>query len=113
MMDATMVAPGGFHMTDGARTEHDIKKYINYKSRRDVGGVRYFIIDVGMSQQYQSGEKPRYYGYWGQDRTIPEFQKDGVAHDPFKTDVCQLGNVFKRIVQVRDMSCVVCLEYAR
>lgn len=95
-----MVAPDGFHMTDGARREHNIKKYINYKSRRDVGPIRYFIIDVGLSEQFRTGEKPRYYGSWGQDETIPEFQKLGVAHDPFKTDICQLGNVLKRIVQV-------------
>lgn len=102
MVDASMLAPGGFHMTgDGARTEHDIKKYINYKSRRDVGPIRYFIIDLGMSEQFRSGESPRYYGSWGQDETIPEFQNHDVAHNPYKTDVCQLGNVLKRIVQVR------------
>lgn len=98
-------------MTDGARTEHDIKKYINYKSRRDVGTVRYVIIDVGLSDQFQPGEKPRYYGSWGQDGTIPEFQKHRVAHDPYKTDVCQLGNVFKRLVQVCNISFIVLIEY--
>lgn len=41
-------------------------------------------------------------GRWGQDRTIPEFLEENVIHDPFKVDICQLGNVFGRIVKVGD-----------
>lgn len=103
MIDATKLAPNGFHMTDSARTEHNITKYIRYKTRREVGSIRYVIIDVGISEQFRPREQPRCYGSWGQDRTILEFQSKGVAHDPYKTDVCQLGNVLKRLIQVRSI----------
>lgn len=102
------MAPNGFHMTDNARAERSVTKYISYKTRREVGPIRYVIIDVGISERFLPGDRPRYCGSWGQDKTIPEFRVKEAAHDPYKTDVCPLGNVLKRLVQVRGWIHMIC-----
>jgi hypothetical protein len=63
--------------------------------------VKYSFIDVELSERYSPEDRGLgIYGRWGQDKTVPEFDNQDVAHDPFKTGIYQLGNVFKRIVQV-------------
>lgn len=105
-MDSESITGNNFHFCQVTHREDDVTKSIQYKARRDVGPMRYFYIDVGISRKYPPDCPQRTIsGRWGQDKTLPEFQH-GLSGpiDPFKTDICQLGSVFARIVQVSRQS---------
>lgn len=64
--------------------------------RRDVGYVKYYIIDFGLSLHYDDPEIPRIaYGQDGQDKEVPELLA-GSAYDPFKKDIFTLGHLFEK-----------------
>lgn len=111
MMDSEDVTGNNFHFCQVTHTEDDVTKYIQYKARRDVAPMRYSFIDVGIAKRYPLDCQDRTMsGLWGQDKTLPEF-RDGFSGpiDPFKTDVCQLGSVFARIVQVSWHACLLAI----
>lgn len=94
--------PSGFHFC-APRTEDGFKDLV-WHERWSVRPVKYYFIDYGLSYQYPAGLTDiRDYGRFGQDRTVPEMSVE-VSYDPFKADVYQLGNVFKRLMEVRYVS---------
>lgn len=103
-MDSEAITGNNSHFAQVTCTEDDITKSIQYKARRDVGPIKYFYIDVGISIQYSSlalSHDRAISGLWGQDKTLAEFRRSFSSPvDPFMTDICHLGSVFARIVQV-------------
>ncbi|KAF5315016.1 hypothetical protein D9619_007423 [Psilocybe cf. subviscida] len=99
MLDSTGIAPKGFHFARNILSEKgDFDEPMPYLTRRAVAPVKYYFIDVGISRFFMPHCEDRsFYGSWGQDRTVPEFENEDKPHDPFKVDVYQLGSVFKRI----------------
>jgi hypothetical protein len=103
MMDVTNLVPSGFHLSRETYSEKDVSKNIAYKSRRETGPIDYYMIDFGISQDLSSSSGQfgrKFFPRWGQDKTVPEWKDVDTRHDPFKVDIFQLGNVFKRIVTV-------------
>lgn len=107
MLDSTGIAPKGFHFARNILSEKgDFDEPMPYLTRRAVAPVKYYFIDVGISRFFMPHCEDRsFYGSWGQDRTVPEFENEDKPHDPFKVDVYQLGSVFKRITTVRGSYC--------
>ncbi|KAJ7587976.1 hypothetical protein C8J56DRAFT_1164650 [Mycena floridula] len=61
-----------------------------------VSQLRYFFIDFGLSDEYPDGqEHARTTGIVGQIKVTPELSDD-VPYNPFKSDIVQLGAVFKK-----------------
>ncbi|KAJ7587938.1 kinase-like domain-containing protein [Mycena floridula] len=62
-----------------------------------VSPVQYFFIDFGLSDKYPDGqEQARTTGIVGQTKATPELSDD-VPYNPFKSDIVQLGTVFKKM----------------
>jgi hypothetical protein len=110
MMDASELVPGGFHF-DMPYTRDGIIEWREWRERKSDKSLRYYLIDFGLSNWYPPGMKDiRVTGIVGQDKTVPERSRT-IYYDPFKMDIYQLGNVFKRVIEVRPaqhMSCSVC-----
>lgn len=84
-MDARALYPNGWHPQSFNRdAEGNIIDYIPY-SRTQMGGVRYYFIDFGISSQ---GED-QVLGVDGQIRA-PELS-DTVPYDPYKLDMFLIG----------------------
>ena len=100
MMDADSLYPKGFHpavtVSDASGAE------LAYpKRRRDVGGVKYYFIDFGISSRFEADEERKVIGVLGQDQDVPELSFE-VPYDPFLTDVFIIGNLIKReFIEVR------------
>ncbi|KAJ7583112.1 kinase-like domain-containing protein [Mycena floridula] len=61
-----------------------------------VSQLRYFFIDFGLLDDYPDGqERARTTGIVGQIKVTPELSDD-VPYNPFKSDIMQLGAVFKK-----------------
>lgn len=98
MMDPSKVIPKGFRFSK-PHTRDGLKRLV-WRERWSVRPIKYYFIDFGLSEQYPFGLKNiRDYGIFGQDRTVPEMSVT-IPYDPFKADVYQLGNVFKRLIEV-------------
>ena len=94
MMDADALFPKGFHPAVSAYDASSSE--IAYpKRRRDVGGVRYYLIDFGISWRFEAGEERKITGMLGQDQDVPELSET-VPYDPFLTDVFIIGNLMRK-----------------
>lgn len=95
MMDGTQLFPRGFHPQRPSFAV-DASGSATVRRRYQVPFPRYYIIDFGLSTWFKEGhEGPRLVtGIDGQDKTVPELS-DTVPYDPFKVDICTLGNLFK------------------
>ena len=71
---------------------------------------RYYVIDFGMSEQYDQREGVLALGALGQDRSVPEMSNT-VPYDPFPMDVYQFGSMLLRIYRV-SLSTVSRARYA-
>ncbi|KAJ3520093.1 hypothetical protein NMY22_g12902 [Coprinellus aureogranulatus] len=102
MIDPTRLLPKGFHPfgrlvpPDGRRHMYERFKW---KSRWSVRPNRYYVIDFGMSERYDTREGALTLGVLGQDPSVPEMS-DTVPYDPFPMDVYQLGNMLSEIYKV-------------
>ena len=103
MLDASKMYPKGFHPLSPS-FEPDFKR-VARPFRRRGAGVKYYFIDFGFSQIFNSyEERENVLGIMAQDRTIPELSNT-VPYDPFAVDVYTLGMVYKeRLTSVR-VSC--------
>ncbi|KAL5492792.1 hypothetical protein ACEPAI_4240 [Sanghuangporus weigelae] len=97
MMDGlAMYGKKGFHPSDQDVRADDALKLAKPKTRRDVGSVRYYFTDFGLSSYFDDPDRRRLVtGNRAQDREIPELSSI-VPYDPFAVDIFTLGNVFKR-----------------
>ncbi|KAI0356689.1 hypothetical protein OH77DRAFT_1520182 [Trametes cingulata] len=92
MMDAQALFPRGFHpiyqhlLPDIARPAPVISRI---KAR-----VKYYFTDFGISTMFPAEQEDRLVtGTLGQDQEVPELS-DKAPYDPFKVDICLLGNLF-------------------
>lgn len=103
MMSGDKLYPRGFHPSDqtiSPSARGDTKPY----RRREVGYVRYYIIDFGLSLCYDDSDMPHLtYGRDGQDQEVPELHT-GEQYDPFKVDIYTVGNQFQKTFL--DVSCL-------
>ncbi|KAJ7469284.1 kinase-like domain-containing protein [Mycena galericulata] len=103
VVDASRMIPSGFHFTwpwmtsDGTHLLYpyngdDTVPHI--KSRTQAGPMKYYFIDFGLSVQYPSYEtRELVTGECGRLREqIPEISET-VPYDPFKVDVCLVGEM--------------------
>ncbi|KAL5492994.1 hypothetical protein ACEPAI_4442 [Sanghuangporus weigelae] len=94
MMDADPLYPKGFHPASTIFDASGIKLALP-KRRRDVGGVRYYFIDFGISSKFEPGEQRMVIGIHGQDNEVPELSEI-TPYDPFSTDVFIIGNLIRK-----------------
>ncbi|OCB88212.1 hypothetical protein A7U60_g4617 [Sanghuangporus baumii] len=94
MMDAGPLYPKGFHPVASILDASGTKR-AHRKRRRDVGGVRYYFIDFGISSKFEPGEERKVIGIYGQDDEVPELSIS-VPYDPFLTDVFIIGNLIRK-----------------
>ena len=93
-MAADRMFPQGFHPVKDIFLPDDITTPAPYIPRRDVG-VRYYFVDYGISSYFPTGSEPRLVlGRDGRDQEVPELS-DEVPYDPFKVDICTIGNVLR------------------
>ena len=95
MLDPTNMYPDSFHPVALGRSKdfrHKVKGY-----SRTQRPTRYFLIDFGLSRQYDPANGPPLdEPLHGGDRTAPE-HRDGVTPcNPFPTDVYYLGNLVRK-----------------
>lgn len=67
---------------------------------RSLRPVRYYFIDFGLSKHYDPDiEEPLIEigqaGYYGGDRTVPEFATSAEYCNPFHVDVYRIGNFIR------------------
>ncbi len=95
MMDASTMYPLGFHPVRDIFL-HDVTTLAPIIPRSEVG-VKYCIIDYGISSYFPEGSKRRpVLGIAGRDQDVPELS-DEVPYDPFKVDIFSIGNVFCQV----------------
>lgn len=92
-MDGEPIYPKGFHPSMSTLDARG--KWTTPRRRRDVGGVRYYFTDFGISSQFDGSEQTRLVtGEDGQDQDVPELHYPE-PYDPFPVDVFILGNLFR------------------
>jgi hypothetical protein len=108
-MDPMKVIPKGFHFSKWY-TRDGIEKRLKWHDRWQVRPVDYYFIDFGLSYRYPAGYTDILdYGIYGQDSSVPEMSID-IPYDPFKADVYQLGNAFKKLIEVVHMLHIFCVN---
>ena len=89
-----LMFPNGYHPFSQS-FESDYGRVARPKRRREAKGIKYTIIDFGISSKYASEEDREFvYGCMAADLTVPELS-DNLPYDPFPVDVYTLGNVYK------------------
>ena len=94
MMDATFLYPFGFHPYLQTMTP-DIRREAKSLRRRDVGPIKYYFIDFGLSSRFDDGDVDRLVTGRICQQDVPELS-DTVPYDPFAADVYLLGDAYKR-----------------
>ncbi|KAJ7457984.1 kinase-like domain-containing protein [Mycena galericulata] len=103
VMDASRMIPGGFHFSLPSLTADGKRRLYPYngddtiphiKSRTQAGPMKYYFIDFGLSVKFSSYEtRELVTGECGRLREhIPEISET-VPYDPFKVDVCMVGEM--------------------
>ena len=102
MLDPTPLYPNLYHPLVPFLTK-DLKSWAKHYSRT-THPPRYYLIDFGLSRQYDpKNGPPQEYPIWGGDKTVPEFQNSDEVCDPFPTDIYYLGNMIREnFVSTRD-----------
>ena len=96
MMDATFLYPFGFHPYLQTMTP-DIRREAKSLRRRDVGPIKYYFIDFGISSKFDESNTNRLVsGRDGLDQQVPELRLQN-TYDPFPLDVFILGNVYNNL----------------
>ncbi|KAL5531081.1 hypothetical protein ACEPAG_3957 [Sanghuangporus baumii] len=97
MEGRSLYGKDGFHPSDQDVTAGDITVFACPRTRRDVGFVKYYFTDFGLSSYFDDPETllRLVIGNRAQDIDVPELSII-VPYDPFPVDVFTLGNVFKR-----------------
>lgn len=100
MMDATRMVPRGWHFCNAY--DHAGRSFGKFEwiDRWAVRPIKYYLIDFGLSQELNPTDDPGFLGVWGQDKTVPEMSET-VPANTFKVDVYHLGNVIKKLTDVR------------
>ena len=95
MMVGDALFPKGFHPSQQELLPN-AEAQAKPRHRRNVGYVKYYFIDFGLSSYFEDQDTPRLVtGEDGQDQEVPELNFSR-SYDPFKVDIFTLGNVYKR-----------------
>ena len=92
MYDAEKLYPEGYHPWLPDFTM-DVSRLAPFISRTAAGGVKYYIVDFGISSYFEGEEERLVTGKSFQDDSVPELSIEQ-AYDPFPVDIYTLGNVF-------------------
>lgn len=95
MMDPRPTFPEMFHPGDMSKSR-DFKSSAKFYTRTSRP-TKYIFIDFGLSIRYKPGQERKALPLRGGDKTVPEFQGDGLfaPYDPFPVDVYYLGNLIR------------------
>lgn len=94
MMDPLPLYPNLYHPVDTRRTR-DYTGIVKPFSRTEHP-TRYYLIDFGLSRRYQPEDLPVLEDIiMPGDKTVPEYQGDAEACDPFPVDVYLIGNMIR------------------
>ncbi|SJL11183.1 uncharacterized protein ARMOST_14586 [Armillaria ostoyae] len=99
LMDSTRLIPKGYHLMV-PWSAPDMKSDYKSRSRSSVHPIDYYFIDFELSVLVHD-DNPLASGQVGQDRSVPEWATPDEPYDPFKLDVYQLGNVFRKTILTR------------
>ncbi|KIJ57330.1 hypothetical protein M422DRAFT_219243, partial [Sphaerobolus stellatus SS14] len=110
MMDASELYPEGFHPIDIIRSRDYKGKAKQYFTRSEKR-PKYYIIDFGISEQYNSISSVSDFPIMGGDKSVPEFQGEGryKKQNPFPTDIYYIGNLIQ--TDFLDVSTFVLYRY--
>ncbi|KAG5652517.1 hypothetical protein H0H81_004747 [Sphagnurus paluster] len=103
MMDGSKIIPSGFDFVYPLPIVKGLYEKFSWHTRRSVGPNKYYLIDFGLSRYYPEGVDVEYQiGAIGQDRSVPEFALplNPYPYNPFKLDIYQLGNSFRKLSAV-------------
>ena len=110
MMDPNPMFPDLYHPATRNRSR-DWKSYRPKYYTRTARPTKYYLIDFGLSRKYDPEERePLQIPILGGDKTVPEFQGDGVYRpwNPFPTDIYYIGNMIREeFLQVSDSFSVI------
>ena len=91
MMDASALAPRGFHPAKPSRNLSHTKD-AKFLRRTAVAPVKYYFIDFDLSSMFDDPSQPRLVkGIYGQNKHVPEMSEI-ISYDPFALDVFVLGD---------------------
>ena len=95
MYDPSPMYPKLFHPAS-PYSSVDFKRSARHTTRT-ASPVRYYLIDFGLSRQYNPDDgPPREHPILGGDKSVPEFKNwRGDLLDPFPTDIYYLGNMIR------------------
>ena len=94
MMDPLPLYPNLYHPVETRRTR-DYTGIVKPLSRTEHP-TRYYLIDFGLSRRYQPEDLPALEDIiMPGDKTVPEYQGDAEACDPFPADVYLIGNMIR------------------
>ncbi|KAK0447870.1 uncharacterized protein EV420DRAFT_1275946 [Desarmillaria tabescens] len=94
VMDSSLLIPKGFHLTN-PWIAADAKSSYESRSRSSVHPINYYYIDFELSV-IVNDDNPLAYGRVGLDPSVPEWATPDEPYDPYKLDIYQLGNVFRK-----------------
>ena len=96
MMDASELYPQGYHPIDIDRSR-DFKGKAKQSFTRSQKCPKYYLIDFGISAQYEDVDTARDFPIAGGDKSPPEFQGQGLFswYNPFPTDIYYIGNLIQ------------------
>ncbi|SJL11189.1 uncharacterized protein ARMOST_14592 [Armillaria ostoyae] len=94
VMDSSRLIPKGFQLND-PWIAADVKSSYKAGSRSSVHPINYYYIDFELSV-IVNDEEPLAYGRVGLDRSVPEWATPDKPYNPYKLDIYQLGNVFRK-----------------
>ena len=101
MVDSIALYPDGVH-PDPFWNYLLPDKFVLAKSRKrsEVGGVRYYFVDFGISSYFEDPLQPRLVtGIDGIDEDVLERDLTR-PYDPFAVDIFSLGNTYKGLFRV-------------
>ncbi|TFK74335.1 hypothetical protein BDN72DRAFT_760235 [Pluteus cervinus] len=97
LMEGEQMFPEGWNHFRGHRTPRGNKHSTFF--RRSIQPPKYYIIDFGLSRQYDATEtNPQEPPIGGGDRSVPEFKTNKEAFNPFQTDIYYTGNLIRRLI---------------
>lgn len=112
MMDAAGMYPEPWHPVD-PEMKADYSGPVTHLPRTGHP-VRYYLIDFGLSKQWEPGTKPPLLPpVEAGDKTLPEYRGKGseTPHEPLSADVYYIGNFFREeFLQVKWFFLRWCLD---
>ncbi|KAA1476399.1 kinase-like protein [Dentipellis sp. KUC8613] len=98
LMDAARMFPHGFHL-DNAQFDMRGRRISKVRTRTQIGGVRYCLIDFGEAMKFEPSDSVlidvRSKACIHAPETLGEIRP---PYDPFKADIYTMGNTYRKIL---------------